>query len=189
MSAIVGLGTVARADQVEPGEPAVLAGIGVGLLFDGEPAGAEPLGPQPQPPAQLQAAADLAEGGLDELEVLGVAEPARELAGDRFAAGPLPQARRQQRAEPGVGGERAAELGEVLIGQALEGTPAAVAAAPWCGRAAVVVMDPFYGSAAGSESGNYPMFLSGSGVAAVPSRPCRMANRAASVRVLTPSLA
>ena len=52
-----------------------------------------------------------------------------------------------------------------------------------------VVMDPLYGSAAGSESGNYPMFLSGSGVAAIASRPCRMANRAASVRVLTPSLA
>ena len=186
MSAIVGLGTVAGADQVEPGKPAVLAGIGVGLLFDGEPAGAEPLGPQPQPPAQLQAAADIAEGGLDELEVLGVAEPARELAGDRLAAGPLPQALRQQGAEPGVGGERAAELGEVLISQALKEAPAAVAAA-W--SVGAVVMDPLYGSAAGSESGNYPMFLSGSGVAAIPSRPCRMANRAASVRVFTPSLA
>ena len=107
-------------NQVEPGDPAVLAGISVGLLFDGEPAGAEPLGPQPQPPAQLQAAADIAEGGLDELEVLGVAEPARELAGDRFAAGPFPQAPRHQGAEPGVSGERAAKRGEVLISQALK---------------------------------------------------------------------
>ena len=69
---------------------------------------------------QVQPAADLADGGLDEVKVLSVAEPAFEPVGDLLSAGPLPQARGQQRAEPGPGGERAAELSEVLGGKALK---------------------------------------------------------------------
>jgi hypothetical protein len=42
---MAGLGPVARAEQVKPGEAAILAGVGVGLLLDNEPAGAEPLRP------------------------------------------------------------------------------------------------------------------------------------------------
>ena len=36
-------------------DPAVLVGVGVGLLLDGEPAVAEPRGPEPQPPVQVKA--------------------------------------------------------------------------------------------------------------------------------------
>src|SRR5580700_1209574 len=103
------LGPVARAEQVKPGDPAAVVGVGVGLLLDGEPAGAEPLGPEPEPLVQMQAAADLADSGLDELERLGTV--------------PLPQARRQQGAQAGISGERAAEPGEVLSGEALEERP------------------------------------------------------------------
>ena len=100
-----------------------LVGVGVGLLLDGEPASTEPLRPQPQPPVQVQAAADLADGGLDQLEILGVAEPAREPVCDRLGTGPLHQARGKQSAEPDVGGQRAAEPGEILSGQALQERP------------------------------------------------------------------
>ena len=120
MSAIVGLRPVARAEEVQPGDAPAVGGVGVGLLLDGEPAGAEPLCPQPEPPVQVQAATDLADGGLDELEVLGVAEPASELVGDHLGAGPLPQASGQQGTEPGVGAQRVIEPGEVLSGQALQ---------------------------------------------------------------------
>src|ERR1700722_7873572 len=41
-------------------------------------------------------------------------------------------------------------------------------AALWLGSDAVVVMDPFYGSAGVRESGNYPIFLSGPGFACCP---------------------
>jgi len=54
----------------------------------------------------VQAVTDLADTGIDELEVLGVAEPARELGGDRFGACPLSGPPGEQRAEPDVGGER-----------------------------------------------------------------------------------
>src|SRR5580704_4953447 len=53
------------------------------------------------------AAPHLADRGLEELEILGVAEPAREPVGDRLGAGPLHRARGQQGAEPDAGGERA----------------------------------------------------------------------------------
>ena len=96
---------------------------------------------------QVQTAANLADGGLDELEVVGVAEPARELASDHLGPGPFPQAPGQQGAEPGASGERAAELGEVLSGQALKERAArancgTAVAAPCYGCA---VMDPLYG--------------------------------------------
>jgi len=123
VSVIDVLATVARAEQVQPGDATAVAGAGVGLLLDGEPAGAEPLRPEPEPPAQAQAAANLASGGLDQLEVLGVAEPARELGGDRLGAVPLPEAPGQQRAEPGVGGERLTEPGEILGGEPLKERP------------------------------------------------------------------
>ena len=58
---MVALGPVARAEQVEPGDAAAVVGVGVGLLLDGEPAAAEPLRPEPQPPVQLQAASDVEE--------------------------------------------------------------------------------------------------------------------------------
>src|SRR5580704_3852417 len=115
---MVALRQVPSAEQVEPGDAAAVGGVGVGLLLDDEPAGAEPLRPEPEPPVQVQATTDLADGGLDELEILGVAEPALEPVCDRAGAGPLPQARRQQGAQAGISGERAAELGEVLSGDA-----------------------------------------------------------------------
>src|SRR5689334_15884495 len=102
MSVMVALGPVARTEQVEPGDAAVLVGVGVGLLLDGEPAAAEPLCPEPQPPVQVQAAPDVACGRLDELEILGIAEPAREPVCDRLGTGPLPEARRQQGAQAGA---------------------------------------------------------------------------------------
>jgi len=54
-------------------------------------------------------------------------------------------------------------------------------------------MDPFYGDRGCGESGNYPIFRSdplwsGTGSAAVVIMPWRMANSAAAVLVLTPSL-
>src|SRR5262249_18217597 len=120
VSVMAGLGPVARAEQVEPGEAAILAGVGVGLLLDDEPAGAEPLRPQPELPVQMQAIADRAGGGLDELKVLGAAEPAGEPFRDRLGTCPLPCARGEQGAHPGIGGERAAKLGEVLSGEAVK---------------------------------------------------------------------
>src|SRR5215467_14170311 len=117
---MAGLGPVARAEQVEPGEAAILAGVGVGLLLDDEPAGAEPLRPQPELPVQVQAIADRAGGGLDKLEVLGAAEPAGEPACDRVGTCPLPRASGEQGAHPGIGRERAAEPGEVLSGEAVK---------------------------------------------------------------------
>src|SRR5215469_13981027 len=117
---MAGLGTVSGAEQVEPGEAAILAGVGVGLLLDNEPAGAEPLRPQPELPVQVQAIADRAGDGLDELEVLGAAEPAGEPVCDRLGTFPLPRARREQGAHPGIGRERAAEPGEVLSSEAVQ---------------------------------------------------------------------
>ena len=90
---MVALGPVAGAEQIEPDDAPAVGGVGVDLLFDGEPAAAEPFRPQPEPPVQVQTAANLADGGLDELEILGVAEPAREPASDRLGPGPFPQAR------------------------------------------------------------------------------------------------
>jgi len=120
VSVMLALGQVPRAEQVEPGDAPAVVGVGVGLLLDGEPAAAEPLRPEPQPPAQVQAGTDLADGDLDELEVLGVAEPALEPVCDRVGAGPLPQASGQQGTEPGVRGERVAEPGELLSGEPLK---------------------------------------------------------------------
>jgi len=136
VAAIAGLGPVTRAEHVEPGDAPAVAGVGVGLLFDGEPAGAEPLRPQPQPPAQVQAATDLAHGGLDELEGPGVAEPPRERLGNRLGAGPLPEAPGQQRAEPDIGGERITEPGEILSGEARKERPGELRHR--CSRAAVM---------------------------------------------------
>src|SRR5262249_48279802 len=90
------------------------------LLLDGEPAPAEPLCPEPEPPVQVQTAADLADGGFHELEILGIAEPAREPVYDRLGTGPLPQARGQQGAQAGFFGQSAAEPGEVLSSETLD---------------------------------------------------------------------
>src|SRR5690349_18244484 len=117
---MAGLGPVARAEQVKPGEAAILAGVGVCLLLDNEPAGAEPLRPQPELPVQVQAIADRAGGCLDELEVLGAAEPAGEPVRDRVGTCPLPRARGEQGAHPGICRERAAEPGEVLSSEAVK---------------------------------------------------------------------
>src|SRR5579863_2985660 len=108
MSVMVALGPVPRAEQIEPADAAALVGVGVGLLLDGEPARTEPFRLEPEPPAQVQAATDLADGGLDELESFGVAKPARKPVCDRIATGPLPETRRQQGAHTGTTGERAA---------------------------------------------------------------------------------
>ena len=183
---------VAGAEQVEPGDAAAVVGVGVGLLLDGEPAGAEPLRLQPQPPVQVQAAPDLADRGLDELEILGVAEPARELVGDRLGAGPLPQAPGQQRAQPDVGGERATEPGEVLSGQALEERPGQ-GELRYRGAALWLVLSSSWirstDPSAGANRVTARSFRQVPGSPAAPVRPWRMANRAASVRVFTPSLA
>src|ERR1051326_3093264 len=117
---MAGLGLVARAEQVEPGYAAALVGIGIDLLLDGEPATAEALRPQPQPPVQVHAALDLADGGLGEREILGIPEPACEPARDRLGAVPFSQARRQQGTQARTSGERATESGEVLSGEALD---------------------------------------------------------------------
>jgi hypothetical protein len=93
VSVISALGSVSRAQQIEPGDAPAVSRVGVGLLFDSEPAGAEPLCPEPKPPAHRQLAANLADGSLDEFKVLGVAEPVRELACDHLGASPLPEAR------------------------------------------------------------------------------------------------
>src|SRR5262249_27089020 len=82
--------------------------------------GAEPLRPQPELPVQVQAIADRAGGGLDELEVLGAAEPAIEPVCDRVGTRPLPRSRREQCAHPGIGGKRAAEPGEALTSEAVK---------------------------------------------------------------------
>ena len=57
----------------------------------------------------MQAAADLADGGLDQVETLGVAEPVRERRRDFFRTAPLQHAAGKQGPEPGVGAERAIE--------------------------------------------------------------------------------
>jgi hypothetical protein len=128
------LGPVARAKQIEPGDVAALVGVGVGLLLDGEPARTEAFRLEPEPPVQVQAATDLADGGFDELESLGVAEPAREPVRDRLGTGPFPQSRRQQRAHTGITGKRVAELSKVLSGEALDERPGDGRLRPYAGR-------------------------------------------------------
>src|SRR5439155_20434498 len=78
-----GLGSEAGAQQVERVDG--VAGIGVRLLLDDMPpvADAERRRSHPQPPRQVQAAADPADGGVDDLEVGGVAEPGAEDAAHR----------------------------------------------------------------------------------------------------------
>lgn len=120
MSAIAGPRPVARAEQVQPGDAPAAVGVGVGLLLDGEPAGTQPIGLEPEPPAQVQAASDLADGSLEELEVLGAAEPCRERAGRRLGASPLPEPARQQRPEPDISRERMPDPGEVLNRKAVK---------------------------------------------------------------------
>ena len=120
VSVTVALGPVAGAEQIEPDDAPAVGGVGVDLLFDGEPAGGEPCArsrSRHRGAGGQQARRRWPRRG----EVVGVAEPARELASDRLGPGPFPQAPGQQGAEPGASGERAAELGEVLSGQALEG--------------------------------------------------------------------
>ena len=68
----------------------------------------------------MQAASDVTDSRLDELEVLGVPEPASELAGDHVGAGPLLEASGQQGAEYGVGAQRVIEPVEVLSSEALQ---------------------------------------------------------------------
>ena len=72
---------------------------------------------------QVQAAADLADDGLDEIETLSVAEPPREPVCNHLGTSPLPQARRQQGTQAGASGKHVAEPGEVLSGRALDERP------------------------------------------------------------------
>jgi hypothetical protein len=89
------LGSEAGAQQVERVDG--VAGIGVRLLLDDMPAlaDAERRRSHPQPPRQVQAAPDLADGGVDDLEVGGVAEPGAEDAAHRVGSFPIHRTWRQ----------------------------------------------------------------------------------------------
>lgn len=67
----------------------------------------------------MQAAADLADGGLERYPKPSVLpnQHANPVC-DHLRAGPLLRARGEQGAQPGIGRERAAQLGEVLTGEA-----------------------------------------------------------------------
>jgi hypothetical protein len=81
--------------------------------------GAGGYSPDKVPPSS-RPATDLADDGLDQVEVLCIAEPAREPPGDHLGAGPLLQAPGQQRVQPGISSEHVTEPGEVLNRQALQ---------------------------------------------------------------------
>lgn len=65
-------------------DPVGRVGIRIGLLFDDEPMVTEAFGLEPYPPAQMQPGPDLADDGVDQLELVRVAEPAHE-GGFHFA--------------------------------------------------------------------------------------------------------
>ena len=169
--------------------PLGVAGVGVAVLLDDEPLVAEALGPQAQPPAELEPAADLTDGGVDHLVLVDVAEPALELTADlrrpRPTRGDPPGAAR----EAGRRLERSGELREVLAGRPSMNVPA-VANCVLAGGMALVGRSCLRCThvAPSAPSGSYPIFRSAHGVTGGGSTsPVCIANSAASVRVLTPS--
>lgn len=116
-------GAEARAQQVERVDG--LGGVGKGVLFDDMPPVADPerRGPHPQPPRKMQSPADLADGGVEDLEVLSVTEPGRERSRDRVGAVPVRGPRREHRPEPDVAAERGRQLLVVAGGERLQEHP------------------------------------------------------------------
>src|SRR5690348_18256699 len=88
------LPAVAGAQEPQAADPAVRPGVGVDVLLDEPGAGAEARPADPDAPPQLEAGADLADGGVDDLERVDVAEPPLERGADLFAAPPLVEAAR-----------------------------------------------------------------------------------------------
>src|SRR5690348_14535530 len=93
--------------RMEPGAQDVqgldgLRGVDVGLLFDDVPtvADVEGGGPKAQAPREMEPASHLTDGGVDELELVGLAEPRAEGVGHRCRSLPLHGTRRQHGPEP-----------------------------------------------------------------------------------------
>lgn len=97
-----------------------LVGVGECLLLYDEPAVTEAFGTYPEAPMQVQPWSDLADGALDELQLIDIAEPHGEGGPHLFCAVPLEVAGREKGAHVHVGAQRACQMIEVLCCQALE---------------------------------------------------------------------
>jgi hypothetical protein len=87
------------------------------MLLDGPPAGAETVGAQSKPPAEVDPSGDVTEGCVDGLELMGVAEPGREFLSDLVRAVKDPKPGRDECPHADVGFERLTNTVEVLGGQ------------------------------------------------------------------------
>ena len=178
------LGSVTGAQQGQATDPARGAGVGVHLLLDDEPPAAEPLGTQAQTPAELEASADLADGGVDELVVVGVAEPALELTADRRRP-------RSTRGDPRGSSARRRTSGANAVASIAKSWPArpsrnVPAAANCCSPVAwrwSVGMPPLYARGAGAPRAGARSFGQPTGSPEAETSPAFIAKRAASVRL------
>ena len=162
MQSSVRLGPVAACTAGrQPHDAAVVRGVGVDLLLDEEPAAAEPLGSQPQPPAQVQASADLADGGVDQLEPSASPNQRVERRPDVVDGRSI---RRRPAWEQARGrarpGERVASTVEVLAGEPVEERAGGREVGCVAGRRGVLesveVMAPLYATRPGARIGQVP---------------------------------
>ena len=171
-------------------DAAVRPGVGVAVLLDDEVLRAEAATVDVQAPPQLEPCADLTDGGVEHLVLVEPAEPRREGAADCVASVPLAEAAGEERAERDVGLERQGEPVEVARREPFDeqacggelrcGRGSGCASCHRCTTAAAVL-----------TSGSYPIFRSGRRdadrqPASASTRPVRIANSAAAVRVVTP---
>ena len=101
-------------------DPVAVVRVDVGLLLDHEPAVAEALGAQSRPPPHVQARRELFGTGVDEREILRVAEPADERLRHALDTVPLSRVGGQERAQMHVVGEHGRKTLEVLRPEGIE---------------------------------------------------------------------
>ncbi|MDX6411709.1 MAG: hypothetical protein QOE91_1225 [Gaiellaceae bacterium] len=102
-----------------------VARVGVGLLLDDVPTISDVEGRRAysQSPRQMQPSANFADRGIDQLELLCIAEPRAEYAAYGVGALPVHRARRQHRPELHIRRERGGERREVAVRERFEKHP------------------------------------------------------------------
>ena len=101
-------------------------------------ADAEGRGPDAQAPRKVEPAANLSDGGVDELEVVGLAEPRAERVGDCFGSLQVHRTGRQHRPEVNCRAQRGGHPGVIAVGEGLEED---AAERPACDRVGVLLCD------------------------------------------------